>query len=223
MVVPPGQKREVIADLCELADAVLLPGGVDVDPNLYNEEPLKVNGRIDPYADEVDMLLARHALTTGKPLLAICRGCQVMNVAAGGSLIQDIYAQKYTEKQHTQNAPRWYATHLIDIVKGSLLHNVLGVERLPVNSFHHQAVRSPGKGLVVAARAEDGIIEAIECPEHPFAIGVQWHPEAMAGRNAVQQQLFDRFVAAATAEKEKRMRERERVLGKASDRGEAAI
>lgn len=203
-MVPPGQKKDVVAGLCELADAILLPGGVDVDPQLYNEEPLAVNGRVDPWRDEVDLILARHALTSGKPLLAICRGCQVLNVAAGGSLIQDLYEQKITHKQHSQNAPRWYATHHIDIVKGSLLHKVLEVDRLLVNSFHHQAVRTPGRGLVISAQAPDGVIEAIECPEHPFALGVQWHPEAMAGRCPIQQRLFDQFILAAEERRRRR-------------------
>lgn len=197
LVVPPGQDKYVVAGLCELAEAILIPGGVDVDPQHYDEEPLAVNGRVEPLVDEVDLLLARYALSSGKPLLAICRGCQVMNVAAGGSLVQDLIRQNFTQKQHYQNAPRWHATHHIDIVKGSLLHRVLGTDRLLVNSFHHQAVHTTGRGLVVTAQATDGVIEAIECPSHPFALGVQWHPEAMISRSTIQQRLFKQFIAAA--------------------------
>lgn len=178
-------------------DAILLSGGADLDPVYFGEEVTPENGAIQPERDRFELAVARYALSTGKPLLAVCRGMQVLNVAAGGDLYQDIHAQTSSRVQHQQRAPRWYPTHSVRLVKGTRLHRILGVDTIRVNSFHHQAVRRLGEGIVPAAHGPDGIIEAIEVSGHPFAVGVQWHPEHMAMRDAHQRALFAALVAAA--------------------------
>lgn len=196
LVVPPGQQQQALAHIASVSAAILLPGGGDVNPLQYGEEAIPENGRVEPDVDEVDFYLARHAIEHGKPLLAICRGCQVLNVATGGTLIQDLLTQGRVCVQHFQKAPRWHASHYITLEKDSKLASILEGETLLVNSFHHQAVRVVGQGLVVVARASDDVIEAIEMPNHPFALGVQWHPEAMMKHHPVQRQIFSAFIAA---------------------------
>jgi putative glutamine amidotransferase len=136
-------------------------------------------------------------LENGVPIFAICRGIQVLNVAAGGTLVQDIPSQVSDPIKHQQEAPRWYATHDISIQPGSRLAELAGGRALRVNSFHHQAVRQVGAGLRVAASAPDGIIEAIEGTTSRFVLGVQWHPELMVDHYPTAQKLFDEFVQAA--------------------------
>lgn len=180
-------------------DGLLLSGGADIDPFLYDEEILPENGSLEPDRDHQELALARWAIENQVPLLGICRGMQVLNVALGGSLYQDIPSQTKTRLQHRQKGPRWYATHSIEIVPGSRLSQILGGTSARVNTFHHQAVRGVAPGLMASASASDGIIEAIEATDHPFAIGVQWHPEAMFARDPVQASIFAAFHSAAVA------------------------
>lgn len=199
MVVPPQQQLQALAYIASQSAGILLPGGGDVDPLQYGEEAIPENGRVEPVIDAIDLFLAHHALAQGKPILAICRGCQVLNVAAGGTLIQDLLTQGSVKVQHFQKAPRWHASHYITLAKGSRLAGILGVEKLLVNSFHHQAVQLLGQGMVAVAHATDGVVEAIEMPEHPFALGVQWHPEVMVEHHPQQGRIFDAFIAASAA------------------------
>ncbi|NLN18574.1 MAG: gamma-glutamyl-gamma-aminobutyrate hydrolase family protein [Firmicutes bacterium] len=203
MVVPPRTGEETLSTLCKMADAILLPGGNDVDPAHYGEEPCPANGRVEPEVDAVDLYLARYALQHGKPVLGICRGCQVLNVAAGGTLYQDLPSQwgGGFVLQHRQQAPRWHASHHVEIDPDSLLAGILGETKLRVNSFHHQAVRSCGPGMRVVAQASDGVVEAIEGVEATFALGVQWHPEGMLRHHPLQRRLFEAFIQAGLAGK----------------------
>lgn len=177
-------------------DGLLLSGGGDLDPVHWGEEPQWHMGRIDPARDQSELLLARRALSTGLPVLGICRGLQVLTVASGGSLWQDLPSQVTSSLKHDQNAPRWYPTHAVRLTHGSRLATWLGTETR-VNSYHHQAVRQVPPTFMVAASAEDGVIEALEHQSHPFAIGVQWHPEAMWNRDQNHDPLFLAFVQAA--------------------------
>ncbi|MGE5590395.1 MAG: gamma-glutamyl-gamma-aminobutyrate hydrolase family protein [Bacillota bacterium] len=190
-----GTENEAAEALSRL-DGLLLSGGVDLDPVHWGEEPYRQMGRIDPSRDRSELLLARRALSTDLPVLGICRGLQVLAVASGGSLWQDLHSQVASSLKHDQNAPRWYPTHGVRLTQASRLASWLGTE-IRVNSFHHQAVRQAPPGFTAVASAPDGVIEALEHQTHPFAIGVQWHPECFWNQEKDHNALFLAFVEAA--------------------------
>ena len=182
-----------------LVDGLVLSGGIDVDPDSFGQEPHPKLGEVDPDRDHFEIALARGAREAGKPTLAICRGIQVVNVAHGGTLIQDIPTQVEGALQHEQKALRHdAAAHGLLIEAGSHLHEVAGCTRVRVNSFHHQGLDRVADGFRVTARAPDGVIEAIEDPDLPFWVGVQWHPERMP-EDALTQHLFGAVVEHASA------------------------
>ncbi len=160
-------------------DGFLLSGGGDVGSFLFNEEPLPGQGEVFPPRDLMELFIVKQALAQNIPLLGICRGIQVINVASGGTIYQDIYNQRKENLQHSQGAPRNYPSHSVKILKNTLLNKIIKEQTLKVNSFHHQAVRDLSSSLAVSAVAPDGIIEAIESVNSSFALGVQWHPESM--------------------------------------------
>lgn len=178
-------------------DGLLLSGGVDIDPTLFNEEPIPGLGEIMPERDELELALIQRALKVNLPILAICRGIQMLNVAAGGNMYQDIYSQKAGLLQHAQRAPRTHVSHYVQAKKGSLLQIVSGTEKFKVNSFHHQAVKDPAPGFVISAVSSDGVVEAIESKEHRFVLGVQWHPENLTSFDEVSKKIFSGFINAA--------------------------
>lgn len=204
--LPPVAWDELTGTRFHFLDGVLLPGGSDIDPLHYGEEPLPENGALEPERDRFELPLARWALERHVPVFGICRGMQVLNVAAGGTLYQDLPSQGIARVQHRQKAPRDYPTHWIEIAIGSLLARITGETCIRVNTFHHQGVRQPAPGFQVSAMARDGVIEAIEMPHHPFALGVQWHPEAMIQSDPVQRALFTHFVEAARMERKSKAR-----------------
>jgi putative glutamine amidotransferase len=182
-------------------DGLLLPGGVDVDPAHYGELPHPDLGAVDAALDEAELLLARWALEDHLPLLGICRGIQLINVAAGGSLYQDLSAQFPGALQHRFSPPEYprdHPGHPVHILPDSRLSQVLGLDLL-VNSRHHQAVKDVALEFVVTARAPDGVIEGIEKPDAPFSVGVQWHSESIAASDPQALALFQAFVQAAHA------------------------
>ncbi len=181
-------------------DGVFLAGGVDVDPLAYNEDRLNVCGRTDPDRDQVEILLTRWAMADGKPVLGVCRGMQVINVACGGTLLQDV-GPEYQKHDYfpTQGYARDYLAHEAMVTPGSFLHRVYGGATISVNSMHHQGIRTLADGLIASARAPDGLIEGIEGTTDNFLIGVQWHPEMLIERDAGTRRLFEEFRDAATA------------------------
>jgi putative glutamine amidotransferase len=198
LVLPSVTDESVLERLATTLDGLLVTGGGDVDPMLYGEEPHPALGEVCPERDRFELTIIRRFLQIDKPVFGICRGCQVLNVAAQGDMFQDIHAQaEHTLLQHYQKSPRGHATHFIEIEDQSLLHGIVQVIRLKVNSFHHQAIRKAGEGFAITARSSDGIVEAIESKQHRFAIGVQWHPENMT-RTGDQPslQLFEAFIKA---------------------------
>lgn len=155
---------------------LLLSGGGDLDPVFFGEEPRPGLGEISPLQDALELTVTARMKDLGRPVLGICRGAQVINVALGGSLYQSIAGQVPGAWKHFQDAPRSYRTHGVTVAEGSLLAAVMGSGVLRVNSFHRQAVARPAPGLKITARASDGVVEGIEDEKGQF-LGVQWHPE----------------------------------------------
>lgn len=194
LLLPPTQDQEEQQQLMTLVDGLLIPGGVDTAPCFYGEEPVAAVTTTDRRLDRFEIAMVRLALERDKPVLGICRGMQLLNVVFGGSLIQDIPTQVpgaicHSQKTLTRDEP----FHHISLVKDSNLARMLWRDRLDTNTFHHQAVRKVGQGLVPVAHSADGIIEGVETP-NGRVLGVQWHPECMAKEDPVQQRLFDGFV-----------------------------
>ncbi len=180
-------------------DGLLLSGGGDVDPLLYGEESEPWMGQVDAERDFSELGLVRRWLPSRRPLLAICRGHQVLNVALGGTLYQDIAAHIPNALDHSYvpARPMEHLVHSVTLEAHSMLASVLGGTSFEVNSAHHQAVKALGNGLAVVGRAPDGIVEAIELAGHPFCVGVQWHPEAMVKVADTMWPLFETFVRTA--------------------------
>ncbi|MBM3236793.1 gamma-glutamyl-gamma-aminobutyrate hydrolase family protein [Candidatus Poribacteria bacterium] len=207
IVLPIVENQECISSFIDIMDGLLLSGGGDIEPSFFNEEPIPELGNIDPDRDRVEMLLAKAALEQDLPVLAICRGIQVLNVAAGGTLYQDISQAKafgvgepceHSKEilKHRQSAPGWHASHTIQIEPSSLMYEMFGKQTGRVNSFHHQAVRDSAAGFYISARSIDGIIEAIESKEYRFMLGVQFHPEMMFQHHPEAANIFAAFVKA---------------------------
>jgi putative glutamine amidotransferase len=194
--IPPLRDERALRTLYDRCDALLIPGGPDVEPRRYGEEPrADCNLSTAPELDAAEFALVGWALDEGKPLLAICRGIQVLNVALGGTLWQDITVQGAGMHGHDGNR-RDAAVHDVEVVAGTALHGAVRSATLRWNSVHHQALRDLGAGLVVSARAGDGLVEGVELPGRAV-IGVQCHPEEMAGGEAWASALFTWLVEAA--------------------------
>lgn len=198
VLVPCGLAAETLRGIYERLDAVLLPGGGDVDPNRYDESPHPTTAQVDPARDDTEMTIARWAVEDDRPVLGICRGLQVMNVALGGSLIQDIPSLVRAELHPTPDfsLPRNRIAHQVRVEADSRLASILGATALAVNSMHHQCVSRPAAAARVVAHSPDGIVEALEVPDKHFVLAVQWHPEDMPD-DVHTQRLFRAFVSAA--------------------------
>jgi putative glutamine amidotransferase len=187
----------------ERLDGVFLAGGVDIDPSSYKEDKLDVCGRTDPDRDAVELMLTRWALAEGKPVLGVCRGMQVINVACGGSLLQDVAEASPRFLKHdyfpTQGFARDHLAHAAMVAPGSYLHRVYGGATIEVNSMHHQGIAQLGTGLAATIHAPDQLIEGIEGTGDTFLVGVQWHPEMLIERDAGTRRLFEEFRDAAAA------------------------
>lgn len=188
--------EDLTADFFETVDGIVFSGGDDVDPVYFDEEPRPGLGAIYPGRDAFEIKLARTAMAARKPVLGICRGFQVLNIAAGGAAYQDFAALPGTHLKHVQQAPRWYPTHSIKIETESHLAKALGTTAVRVNSFHHQAVSRLAPEFIVTARASDGVIEAVESGQG-FILGVQFHPEEMWRRDEKFLNIFKLLVDAA--------------------------
>ena len=215
LIIPVMHKRENIASIARIAQGFIFSGGDDISPHYYGEEPL-LNLELSPdERTDFEIALFREAIGLQKPILGICLGTQLINVALGGSLYQDIPTQVSTAINHR-------STHNVTISEGTLLHRILAGKRrdknvppidrrdfpipskgpsdeakeIQIMSAHHQAVKTPGKGLIVNALSPDGVIEAIEMTDYPFLVGIQWHPEREPD-NAQTRRLFNAVVEAA--------------------------
>ena len=203
LMAPVTLDERSLRELYESADGVMLTGGGDVDPAAYAEARLEQTQGIDADRDRVECWLTRWAAGEDKPLFGICRGIQALNVALGGSLVQDIPAQWPAAVSHNGNydgAARDDVLHIVRVEPGSQVEAILGAREVGVNSFHHQALRRVADGCVVTSRAPDGVVESIEMPGRRFLVGVQWHPEEMSAGRADMMSLFAAFVRSSAAQ-----------------------
>ena len=202
VMIPLQMSDETLRGIFERLDGVFLPGGEDVDPANYGEERHPQLGAVDKERDRTELLLTRWALAEGMPILGICRGVQVINVACGGALYQDLHSQRPDLEKHDYFPPkfeRFRITHQISIEEDSRVGSVLGQVH-EINSMHHQGIKRVGSGLRVVATAPDGLPEALEMPGLPFAVGVQWHPEELAKTDQHSADLFFQFVEIAASD-----------------------
>ena len=197
VLLPVAQDRQSLAVILERLDGLLLTGGPDINPKAYGEEPLPGLREIDAELDQMELAVTRAAMAKKLPVLAVCRGIQILNVALGGSLYQDIERQIDDSLNHLQLAAKHVATHSISIETPSQLRAIMQRKTIWVNGKHHQAIKEVARGLIVSARAADGVIEAVEHVSHAFVIGVQWHPEGSWSQDRYSKKLFKAFVRAA--------------------------
>lgn len=186
------------ADISELArscNGILFTGGPDIHPALFGEETMQYSGAIDERRDTLEIALLKEADAQEKPVLGICRGIQLINVALGGTIYQDIPAQVRAEPIcHSQEPPYDVPVHNVRIERDSPLSGFFGAERILVNSMHHQAVKDVAPALKCAARSADGLTEAVYRPDRAFFLGVQWHPEYLWKKHTAQLEIFRKFV-----------------------------
>jgi putative glutamine amidotransferase len=199
--IPTLRDPDQAVALLDLCDALLLPGGPDVEPRRYGEET-RADCRTEavPDLDATEAAVLRRALERDLPVLAICRGCQLLNVVCGGTLWQDIAVQGAGDAAHdgeTAGTPRDQTVHPVALEPDSLLSNVILATAVGVNSLHHQALRDIGEGLRVVGRSPDGLVEAVEMPEHRFVLGLQCHPEELSATEPWAARLFAGLVDAA--------------------------
>lgn len=199
LLVPLGLSDEDLASLLRRIDALVLPGGGDIDPANYLGGAHEQLRGIDRDRDRVEINLARAAVRSEKPFLAICRGHQVLNVALGGTMWEDLASQFQGTIRHDYygQGARTDRPHSVQVRPGSRLAAILQSEQVPVNSLHHQGLRDLAPELVVSATAPDGLVEGVEIEGHPFAIGVQWHPENLVSIDPAMHNLFVSLVNAA--------------------------
>jgi len=180
LILPYTEERNCLDSYLERISGLVVTGGAfDVSPELYGEAARPGLGPLKEGRTAFEAALLRSALDRSLPLLGVCGGMQLLNVVLGGTLIQDIGREVEHAAEHEQKHDRTHPQHPVEIKDGTLLSQLLGKGQVMVNSTHHQAVSKPGKDLVVSAVATDGVVEAIELPTHPFAVGVQWHPELL--------------------------------------------
>ncbi len=201
VMIPLGLSEDDLQSVVERMDGILLPGGGDIEPSVYQGQRHQTVSDIDEDRDRVELFLARTAVSQQKPLLSICRGMQVLNVALGGSLWEDVELLMPQAMHHefVNSHPRNHLAHNVTIEADSLLAKQLGSTETAVNSLHHQGVRRLASALRATAVAPDGLIEGIEVIDHPYAVGVQWHPENLIHNAPHMLGLFQGLVEAASA------------------------
>ena len=198
VIIPSSLNDEERAKMVEICDGFLFSGGVDISPSFYNEDAHLNLMRTNIAFDRTQIGLMKDVLRAGKPVLGICRGHQVMNVACGGSLYQDTSEIPGCYIKHSHETGNADIAHKVIIKEDSILHKLFG-DQLQVNSYHHQSLKALGENVIAVAHAADGVVEAIELKDYPFALGVQWHPEAMyAIGDDSMKPIFDVFVEACS-------------------------
>lgn len=200
VMIPLTDDKTVLDEVFNDVDGLLFTGGQDINPHLYHEEKSEKCGYQCNIRDNQEVYLMKNALQLDKPLLGICRGVQLLNVVTGGTLYQDIESEFNREIKlvHKQQYPYNRGTHEVNIKKETMLYDVLGKEKIMVNSLHHQGIKTVGRDVIINAVAADGLIEGIEIPRVKFAMAVQWHPEFMFYEDKFQEKLFSLLVKRCT-------------------------
>ena len=202
IIIPLYEDTDNIKEIINIIDGIVFTGGNDIDPQYYGEDFQDVIGEIVPERDKQEIELAKDIIFNKKmPVLGICRGNQIINVACGGTLYQDMKKNGITN-HFFLSSPKYHGVHDVKIKKDSRLNRSLGKELLDVNSYHHQVVKDVADNLEAVAVTKDGIIEAIEIKDDRFVLGLQWHPEMMATHHEDQRKIFKAFVGACKEYKE---------------------
>ena len=203
-IIPLLDDAETMRAIYDRLDGIFLPGGVDIGPDSYEETASSALGRTDPDRDRAEIMLARWAMKDRKPILAVCRGAQLLTVAAGGKLYQDLTSEYPAAIKHDYFPKAGVHTRQdlvlpVEIVAETQLSRLIGTETVLVNSMHHQGIKRLAPNLVANAFAPDGLIEGVESVDNDFVLGVQWHPEDLTDSEPKMQALFDAFIEAASA------------------------
>lgn len=189
--------KKAIKHYSKILDGLIVTGGdFDIHPKYYGAKKVHPKVKIKKERTEFEYLITKEFIKLNKPVLGICGGEQLINVIMGGTLVQDIPDEKPGSLVHTQKRPRNEPEHAVEIKKGTLLHKIIGSQKIKANSTHHQSVAKAGKGVVINAIAPDGIIEGLECPGLKFCLGVQWHPEYRSDKTHTK--IFAALVKAAS-------------------------
>lgn len=196
LILPLTTDKEILASFFTICDGFLFTGGQDIDPSLYREKKQAVCGEQSFRRDEMECFLMKEAIAKKKPILAICRGAQLLNVLFGGTLYQDLTNDHPTAVNHQMVVPYAREQHKVSLIEGGMLHRIWQRSRLGVNSYHHQAIKDLGEGLEVTAVSTDGVIEGISLKEAAFVNGVQWHPEFFNASTPENQALMAAFYSA---------------------------
>lgn len=198
IIFPLYQELNDLITLLPMIDGILYPGGPDVSPFYWEEDSTWECRVIQPARDQLEIEFLPFILALKKPILAICRGMQVLNIALGGDIYQDIEHRKLANINvgHYQKSRGDVPTHYVNVRKDTLLHKIVKTEKITVNSYHHQAINKIAKGLEVAGYSNDGYIEAVTMEEYPFLLGVQWHPEELYEEDKTSKLIFRAFIQA---------------------------
>ena len=196
LVLPCTEDEALLDRLAALCQGFCFSGGEDIEPARYGEEKHPKCGEQALRRDAFDFAMFRKALATGKPILGICRGGQLINVALGGTLWQDLPSQFPSEIHHVQKEEKFATSHSVAVLPGTPLAAITGKSRITANSFHHQAAHKLGEGLQIMAQADDGVVEAMYLPGHRFLWALQWHPERICDIDADARALFSCFIDA---------------------------
>lgn len=196
IIIPYSNNENVIKEQINMCSGILLPGGEDVAPLLYGEEPEKNLGKTIEYIDVFQLKCLEFAVLRNIPILGICKGCQIINVGFGGTLYQDVHSIKDKEDvlKHSQEGDSNEGTHSVYLEENSIIRDIFKEEYIKTNSFHHQAVKKLGKDLIITAYSKDSIVECIESKKLKFLVGVQWHPEEMFKTDECNNELFKSFI-----------------------------
>lgn len=196
VMLPLTSDESILAPLAHKCSGFLLTGGQDVSPELYGEQRLDTCGALCKERDEMEKYILQQAILQDKPVLGICRGIQFLNVYLGGTLYQDLPTEYSSHIQHHMEPPYDREAHTVTILENTRLSQIIGAGRIGVNSYHHQAVKTLGKGLVCEVVSEDGLIEAVAMEGKKFIVGVQWHPEFFFKKDANSVKIAEAFVSS---------------------------